>query len=53
MNDQEAYDMALKSLPQQGSRGMYTESNGVILLNGIPVGVHGFSGSKHAWELFH
>jgi hypothetical protein len=53
MSDQEEYDMALKSLPQQGSKGVYTQVNGVILLDGKPISPIGFASSKHAWELLH
>lgn len=52
-SDREMYDQAIKTLPQQGSKGMYTVVNGVILLNNVPIGVQGFAVSTHAWELFH
>jgi hypothetical protein len=52
-SDQELYNYAIKTLPQQGSKGVYTVVNGIILINGQPIGVHGFAVSTHAWELFH
>jgi hypothetical protein len=52
-SDQEMYNDVIKTLPQQGSQGVYTVVNGIILLNGKPIGVHGFAVSTHAWELFH
>lgn len=53
MDDKTMYESALKTLPQQGSSGTYTNVNGIIMLNGKPVAVHGFAVSTHAWELFH
>ena len=52
--DQKMYNyLAIRSLPQQGSMGTYTAANGIIFLDGKPVGMHGFANSFHAYELFH